>query len=125
MGVFRFGGDYYGIRGSQKENPYAMGGTITEVNGYRIHTFTDVGPDSIAFTEGGNVEYLIVAGGGGGGGDLAGGGGGGGLLSGSTLVFPAIYSTSVGSGGTGGGGNRPSSPNPTQGSKSLQRDQIS
>ena len=45
MGVFRFGGEYYGIRGNQKQKPAAVGGTILEVGGYKIHTFDVVGSD--------------------------------------------------------------------------------
>lgn len=47
----------------------AVGGTETviEQNGlyYRVHTFTDVGEDTLEVTRGGEVEYLVVAGGGG------------------------------------------------------------
>jgi hypothetical protein len=61
-------------------NPYsfggviATGGTVTDVGGYRIHTFTS--SSDFVVTQGGVVEYLIVAGGGGGGrGDNGSGGG--------------------------------------------------
>lgn len=40
----------------------ATGGTITELNGYRIHAFTSSG--TLSVTGSGNVEYLVVAGGG-------------------------------------------------------------
>jgi hypothetical protein len=47
----------------------ATGGTVTDivVDGvpYRVHTFTTSG--DLVVTQGGEVEYLIVAGGGGGG----------------------------------------------------------
>lgn len=44
---------------------YATGGTVTEVTGYRIHTFTTSA--SLIVSEGGSVEVLVVGGGGGGG----------------------------------------------------------
>src|SRR5688572_28838729 len=44
----------------------ASGGTVTEIGGYRIHTFTAVGNHTFSVTHGGNVEVLVVAGGGGG-----------------------------------------------------------
>ena len=44
---------------------YCTGGTITEVGGKRIHTFT--GLRTLVVVSAGNVEYLVVAGGGGGG----------------------------------------------------------
>jgi len=43
----------------------ATGGTITEVDGYRIHTFTSNGTFTIDVAT--NVEVLVVAGGGNGG----------------------------------------------------------
>src|SRR6056300_1004400 len=60
----------------------ATGGTITYVDGYTIHTFTDSG--TFTLISGGEVEYLVVAGGGGAPGrDVGGGGGAGGLLTGT------------------------------------------
>ncbi|MDD5463776.1 MAG: IPT/TIG domain-containing protein, partial [Candidatus Moranbacteria bacterium] len=56
----------------------ATGGTITTSGAYTIHTFTS--SDTFSVTNGGEVEYLVVAGGGGGGtssGTATGGGGGG------------------------------------------------
>ena len=91
--------------GSVKLSPIqATGGTITEVGGYRIHTFT--GSGTFTVTSGsGDVEYLIVSGGGGGGGiggsnGGAGGGGAGGVLTGSVSVSTGGYTVTVGSGGT-------------------------
>ncbi|MGA8848646.1 MAG: glycine-rich domain-containing protein, partial [Dehalococcoidia bacterium] len=87
----------------------ATGGTITEVGGYRIHTFTSSGTFNI-ISGAGNVEYLIVAGGGGGGGvrntNTGGGGGGGagGALTGNVSVSTGSYTVTVGSGGAGGVG---------------------
>jgi len=85
---------------------YATGGTVTEVGGYRIHTFT--ASDDFVVTEGGDVEYLIVAGGGAGGstagGSSAGGGGGaGGAIPGSASMATGSYTVTVGSGGVNGG----------------------
>ena len=55
----------------------ATGGTITESEGYRIHTFLSNGTFEVILDQGSKeIEYLIVAGGGGGG--RYGGGGGGG-----------------------------------------------
>jgi hypothetical protein len=57
----------------------ATGGTITEANGFFIHTFTASGTFTPLVNITG-VQYLVIAGGGGGGGGgstNAGGGGGG------------------------------------------------
>ena len=92
----------------------ANGGTVTDVGGYRIHTFT--GDNAFNVTAGtGLVEYLIIAGGGGGGGWGGGGGAGGykssvqGELSGGAttaegalLVEVGSYSVKVGQGGSRG-----------------------
>ena len=81
----------------------ASGGNSTKsFNGHRIHVFTS--PGTFTVTQGGTVEYLIVAGGGGGGtgsGGFTGGGGGGagGVIFGSTSVTPQSYTITVGSGG--------------------------
>lgn len=63
----------------------ASGGTITDVNGYRIHTFTSSSTFNVIY--GGNVEVLVVAGGGGGTGSPWGGGGGGG----GGVIYHATY----------------------------------
>lgn len=83
----------------------ATGGTITDYNGYRYHTFTS----NETFTPSGNlsVEYLIVAGGGGGGGEVAtgagaSGGGAGGFLNNTINITAQAYNIVVGTGGTGG-----------------------
>jgi hypothetical protein len=44
----------------------ATGGTISNADGYVIHTFTNVS-DTFTMLSSGNIEYLVVAGGGGGG----------------------------------------------------------
>jgi len=90
--------------------PIATGGTVTNVDGYRIHKFTTVGTGSFEVTRGGEVEYLIVGGGGGAGMDMGAGGGGGGVLQGTTTVISQTYDVFVGAGGwgapAGGGGYR-------------------
>ena len=82
----------------------ATGGTITEVDGYKIHTFTSSG--TFAVTGSGNVEVLVVAGGGGGGGTdgdaLSGGGGAGGLIYNSAYSVSGNVTVTVGLGGAGG-----------------------
>ncbi len=85
----------------------ASGGTVTDANGYRIHTFTTTGSNSLTFNEGGTVEMLIVAGGGGGAGVAAagggrGGGGAGGVISTSLVVTTGAKVLYVGAGGNGG-----------------------
>ena len=82
----------------------ATGGTVTNVGSYRIHTFTSSGTFTV--TEGGDVEYLVVAGGGGGGAVHGGGGGAGGFRTGSGFsISSGSYPITVGAGGTGGGTN--------------------
>ena len=79
----------------------ATGGTITEVNGYRIHTFTTDSTFTVV-SGGSSSEYLVVAGGGGAPGrDVGGGGGGGGVKSGNSTFIAGSYSISVGVGGSG------------------------
>ena len=81
----------------------AVGGTVTNINGYRIHTFADTGTTNLVVTTGGNVEVLIVAGGGGGGCTMGGGGGAGGVLyTNSFAVFAGTNTIVVGTGGAGG-----------------------
>lgn len=81
----------------------ATGGTITNVAGNEIHTFTTTGQTFTPnFT--GNVTYLVVAGGGGGSGFVGGGGGAGGVKTGTLAVTASTgYTITVGAGGTGGG----------------------
>ncbi len=85
----------------------ATGGTVTEVGGYRIHTFTSDGTFTV--TSGGDVDYLVVAGGGGGGGSAGSGasgagGGAGGMLASSTTISASTFAITVGAGGGGAGG---------------------
>jgi hypothetical protein len=88
---------------------YAAGGTVTDVGGYRVHTFSSTGSSTFSISAVPNlatkniVEYLIVAGGGGGAGaQRAGAGGAGGLIYGSTTPGPNSYSLTVGIGGNAG-----------------------
>jgi hypothetical protein len=91
--------------------PIATGGAISEIGGYKIHSFTTVGTDTFTITRLGIVEYLIVAGGGSGGNNKAGGfengggGGAGGVLTGLITLTPQEYTVNVGSGGVIPGGN--------------------
>ena len=78
------------------------GNTVTDTGGYRIHVFT--GNGTFTVTNGGNVEYLVVAGGGAGGngttsGYESGGGGAGGFVTGVLGILPGSYPVTVGSGG--------------------------
>ncbi len=78
----------------------ATGGTVADVGGYRIHTFTTSGTFTV--TNGGNVEALVVGG----------GGGAGGLVYVSSLsVIPGSYTITVGAGGAGATSNGGSAPN--------------
>ena len=91
----------------------ATGGTVSNIAGYRVHTFTSNGSFTVTETFGNSVEFLIVGGGGGGGQAHAGGGGGGGVkssVSGSTsgggtpavdqfTVSATTYEVVVGGGG--------------------------
>ena len=92
----------------------ATGGTVTDVGGYRIHSFTNDG--AFVVTAGSrSCEFLVVAGGGGGGGWGGGGGAGGyrnsvqGELSGSAIsnegqltAVQGSYTIKVGNGGSRG-----------------------
>lgn len=82
----------------------ATGGTITEANGFRTHTFTSSGTFNVVKVGGLVVSSLVVGGGGGGGfTNCAGGGGAGGavLTTGQSLSTTS-YSVVVGDGGAGG-----------------------
>lgn len=86
----------------------ATGGTITDVGGYRIHTFTTSGTFTVTGT--GTVDVLVVAGGGGAGYSRGGGGGAGGVIvSPGFSVSSGAISVTVGAGGadnsSGGNGN--------------------
>ena len=80
----------------------ALGGTVTDANGYRTHTFTSSGTFTVlsALT----ASSLVVGGGGGGGfTNCAGGGGAGGaVLTTSSSLASGSFSVVVGNGGAGG-----------------------
>lgn len=83
----------------------ATGGTVSNISGYRVHTFTSSG--SFTVTGGaGTVEYLVIAGGGGGGAsqDGTGGGGAGGFRTGTgyAVTSGTTYTVTVGAGGGSG-----------------------
>lgn len=77
----------------------SIGGTITLIGGYRIHTFTQSG--SFTASGDGTVELLVVGGGGGAGYDLGGGGGGGGIAYSASYPVQAgvPVTVAVGAGG--------------------------
>ena len=88
----------------------ATGGQSTlAISGYKVHLFTNTGPQTFNVQSGnGEVEYLVVAGGGSGSAQYGGGGGAGGLrtnLSGHPragnpfTVTPGPYPVVVGAGG--------------------------
>ena len=88
------------------------GGTIADIGGYRIHTFTSDG--TFTLISGGDVDYLVVAGGGGGGAAKstadqynpgAGGGGAGGVRTGNTSLNSGSYIITCGTGGSGPNGS--------------------
>jgi hypothetical protein len=80
----------------------ATGGTVSNIAGYRIHTFTSSG--SFQVTSGStSVEYLVVGGGASGGQWVGGGGGAGGFRTGTLSVSPGTYAITVGAGGSATG----------------------
>jgi hypothetical protein len=85
------------------------GGSISFVDGFRIHTFTSSGTLSVPTSR--SAEIMTVAGGAAGGGpggtDGAGGGGAGGLVYTSSFTLSATnHSVVVGAGGSGVGGGQ-------------------
>jgi hypothetical protein len=81
----------------------ATGGTITDITGYKVHTFTTDGTFEITAGTA-DVEYLVVGAGGGGGGPSGRGGGGGGgkVKTGTkTALTVGTYTVTVGTGGAG------------------------
>ena len=98
----------------------ASGGTVSNITGYRVHTFTSSGTFEVNGS--GDVEYLVIAGGGGGGGSRGAGGGAGGYLTGNLSMSPGTYSVTVGGGGSGAtNGNYTNTPSVqgTNGSNSV------
>ena len=88
--------------------PAVTGGTVTNVtvggNPYEVHTFTQIGANSLIVPQGrplNSVDYLVVGGGGGGGNTMGGGGGAGGVQQGTTALSPGTYTVNVGTTGIG------------------------
>jgi hypothetical protein len=78
----------------------ATGGTVTEVGGFKIHTFTSSGDFEVESGSTNSLKFLIVAGGGSGGNFLAGGGGAGGLIyMTSQSINTGVYPVVIGAGG--------------------------
>jgi hypothetical protein len=83
----------------------STGGTIQEIGGYRIHTFTSLGNSTFTPTSSGSVQYLIVGAGGGASGGYGGvwygpGAASGVVRTGTTSVTPQAYTVTVGTGGS-------------------------
>jgi hypothetical protein len=94
-------------------------GTIGNLGGYRIHTYTTPGIGNFIPVTSGLVEVLVVAGGGGGG---HGGGGGGGVIYNQEYPVTAgtVYTVRVGNGGAGGiSGSRGPVPAGSNGENSV------
>ena len=69
----------FAAAGRKFEPIVATGGSVLDIGGYRVHTFTSSGNFVVTSVPSGQkVDVLIVAGGGSGGGMHGGGGGGGG-----------------------------------------------
>ena len=77
----------------------ATGGTVTTVDGYKIHTFTTSGTFNVTSVPAGATVQYVVVGGGGGGGSNGGGGGAGGFLTGNLAVASIGYTVTIGAGG--------------------------
>ena len=83
----------------------ATGGqSVTTYGAYEVRSFTNTGSQTLTFTAGGTVDYLIVGGGGAGGGGASGtafngGGGGGDVKFGTFIANTQSYNVNVGSGG--------------------------
>lgn len=90
----------------QMSGPPIEGGSVTEIPGWIVHTFTSSG--TLTVNRAVSVEYLVIAGGGGGGGSGAswagagGWGGAGGLLAGAVSLSPGLLPVAVGAGGVAG-----------------------
>jgi len=88
--------------------PMAIGGVVSLIPGYRVHTFTAGGQFTVnSNCSGIDVEVLVVAGGGGGGYNHSGGGGGGGVVynNSTNLTSGQIVDVVIGLGGAGGRGS--------------------
>ena len=90
------------FRGATSGGGSGDGGTLTNFDGYNIHSFTTVGTHTFTVAGSITVEFLIVGGGGGGGMDMGGGGGGGGVVKGIDYTLDSgEYIITVGDGGIG------------------------
>jgi len=82
--------------------PYFLGGTVTEADGYRVHTFTDDG--TLEIVNGGFIEVVVVGRGGNGAGGAVdylmtyngGGGGGGGVVHRPELLLNQSVNITIG-----------------------------
>lgn len=97
------------------ESIVATGGTESEWNGWKIHTFTNTGADTFQISNappGSTIDFIVVGGGGPGGNGLAGGGGGGGVIQEISYVAEAgSYSLNIAA-ASNGGADRSTSGNP-------------
>ena len=90
---------------SSRRGVVATGGEISDITvsgiSYRVHKFRS--SDDFVVSQGGDVDYLIVAGGGGGSwtNRVGGGGGAGGFLEGTAILSSLSYPVVVGNGGAG------------------------
>jgi hypothetical protein len=86
------------------ENEMPIGGIVTDVGDYRLHTYMSTGTDIFVPSFSTNVEVLMVGGGGGGGETIGGGGGGGGVIHNTSFAVTAgqHYQVTVGDGGDRG-----------------------
>jgi hypothetical protein len=113
-GLLLAAGMLAGTSATQAAGPGGTGGTITNINGYWVHIFTNTAAseDFVANRALKNVEYLIAGGGGSGGGGWAwitcGGGGAGGIVhtfGSPTNLAAGSYPIVVGAGGAAPGNN--------------------
>lgn len=89
------------VVGNEPEWAEISGGTVTYVNGWKIHTLAN--GESLTIITPGIAHSLIVAGGGGGGGNAGGGGGGGEVLIDSAMALSGgPLTATVGTGGAKG-----------------------
>lgn len=85
-----------------KDGYWAMGGIVSKVDGYNVHTFYSSDYFAITNKEPKVVEALIVGGGGAGGPSTGGGGGAGGVVYGEVLLHAGTYPIVIGAGGVDG-----------------------
>lgn len=90
--------------GSAAGPAVASGGTVTTVDGYKVHAFNAVGTGTFTVLTPVTVDAVIVGGGGGGATQHAGGGGAGGVVSTTLNLAAGSYPIVVGAGGLGNTG---------------------